>query len=83
MTDMVIAYVLINVRRGCEEEVLERLAAMDEVKEAYLTYSHNIIVEVAAESIEKVKEVVFWKIRRLENVLSTTTLIVMKEVKDV
>jgi DNA-binding Lrp family transcriptional regulator len=77
---MAIAYVLINVESGSENEVLDRLAAIDEVKEIYFIYGvYDIIVKVVAENVEKIKEVITWKIRRLENVKSTVTMIAVKE----
>lgn len=77
---MAIAYVLINVESGCEDEVLDKLAAVDEVKEVYFVYGvYDIIVKVAAENIDKVKEIVTWRIRRLEKVKSTVTMIAVKE----
>jgi DNA-binding Lrp family transcriptional regulator len=77
---MAIAYVLINVESGSEDEVLDKLAAVDEVKEIYFIYGiYDIIVKVVAENIEKIKEVITWKIRRLEKVKSTVTMIAIKE----
>ncbi|HIH89432.1 TPA: Lrp/AsnC family transcriptional regulator [Candidatus Bathyarchaeota archaeon] len=51
-----------------------------EVKNIYSLYGiYDVIVEVEAETMEKVKEVVFNRIRRLDNVKSTITLITYGE----
>ena len=73
------AYVLLNVELGSEEETLESLKKVDEVTEAYRVYGvYDTIAKVSAESTEKLKEVVFSKIRSLPNVKSTLTMISME-----
>lgn len=76
---MALAYVLINSDMGAEEEVLKQLRQTPGVKEAYLVYGvYDMIVKVEAESMEEVKEIITWKIRRLEKVRSTLSLIVIE-----
>lgn len=76
---MTVAYVLITVESGSEDEVLDKLAAIDEVREVYFIYGvYDIIVKIVVENIDKVREVA-WKIRRLEKVKSTVTMIAVKE----
>ncbi|MEM1545159.1 MAG: Lrp/AsnC ligand binding domain-containing protein [Candidatus Methanomethylicia archaeon] len=77
---MAVAYVLINVESGSEDEILDRLVTVDEVKEVYFVYGvYDIIVKVVAENIDKIREIITWKIRRLEKVKSTVTMIAIKE----
>jgi DNA-binding Lrp family transcriptional regulator len=53
---------------------------MEGVRGAYALYGiYDILVEVEAESMEKVKEIVFTRIRRLWNVRTTITLITYGE----
>ena len=74
------AYVLINAELGKEPEIIRVLQGAKEVKKVYSLYGiYDIIVEVEAETMEKVKEIVFNQIRRLENVKSTITLITYGE----
>jgi DNA-binding Lrp family transcriptional regulator len=40
---------------------------------------YDIIAKVEAESMTKLKEIVTWKIRRIDKVRSTLTTIVMEE----
>ena len=73
------AFVLINSEIGAEDELLKELEKLENIKEAYSVYGvYDIIVKVEAETMEKLKEIVTWKIRRLDKVRSTLTMIVME-----
>lgn len=73
------AYVLINVELGAEEEVKKALEQIDGVKEANIVYGvYDLVVKIEAPNIEKIKEIVTWRIRRLERVRSTLTMIVVE-----
>jgi len=77
---MLKAYVLMNTELGQEAAVVEALSQVDGIKDAYALYGiYDVIVEVEAESMEKIKEIVFTEIRRLENVRTTITLITYGE----
>jgi len=70
------AYVLLNTELGKEPEVIKAIKDTKEIKNIYSLYGiYDIIVEVEADTMERVKEVVFNRIRRLDNVKSTITLI--------
>ena len=72
------AYVLINVELDGGREVIEGLRAIDEVKEAYPLYGvYDIIASVEAESEQELKNIIGQKIRSLEKVRSTMTMIAM------
>jgi len=74
------AYVLINVESGGEDEVLIALEKINNVEESYFSYGiYDIIIKVKAESMEKLKEMVTSKIRSLNQVRSTLTLIMLKD----
>jgi len=74
------AYVLMNTELGQEAAVVESLKQVKEIKSVNALYGiYDIIAEVEADSMEKIKETVFSKIRRLENVRSTITLITYGE----
>jgi DNA-binding Lrp family transcriptional regulator len=73
------AFVLINADLGAEEELVKELRQIENVKEVYVVYGvYDIIAKVEAESMEKVKETITWKIRRLDKVRSTLTMIVVE-----
>ncbi|MCS7133784.1 MAG: Lrp/AsnC ligand binding domain-containing protein [Candidatus Caldarchaeum sp.] len=72
------AFVLINTEIGAEEEVVNELKKIAYIKEAYVVYGvYDIVAKVEADSMEKLKEVVSWSIRRLEKVRSTLTMLVV------
>jgi DNA-binding Lrp family transcriptional regulator len=75
-----LAFVLINTEMGSMEETLKVLSKIDNVKEAYMVYGvYDIVAKVEAESMTKLKELVTWKIRKLDKVRSTLSMIVMNE----
>jgi len=77
---LAVAYVLVNIESGSENEVLDKLASIDEVKEVYFVYGvYDIVVKIEAENVDKIKEIVTWRIRRLDKVRSTVTMIAMSK----
>jgi len=73
------AFVVINAEMGSEEEVLDELKKLEGVKEAYLVYGiYDIIAKVEADSMEELKEAVTWKVRKINKVRSTLTMLVTK-----
>ncbi|MGQ9542662.1 MAG: Lrp/AsnC ligand binding domain-containing protein [Candidatus Bathyarchaeia archaeon] len=71
------AFVLINAELGKEEGILKELRNIESVKEAHFVYGvYDIIAKVEAESMDKLKEIVTFKIRRLSDVRSTLTMTV-------
>ena len=73
------AFVLINAEIGSEDEVLKQLKSLPNVKESYVVYGvYDIVAKVSAETMDKLKEIVTWKIRRLDKVRSTLTMIVVE-----
>jgi len=76
---MAMAFVLINSEIGGENEVLEELRKVPNVKEAHIVYGvYDIIAKVEAEDMDKLKSIITWKIRRLDRVRSTLTMIVVE-----
>ena len=76
---MNMAFVLINAELGAEEELVKELETIEGVKDVYRVYGvYDIVVRIEAESMEKVKEAITWKIRRLDRVRSTLTMIVVE-----
>lgn len=75
---MASAYLLLNVETGTEVEVMNDLKTHQEVKEVRMVYGvYDIVVRVEAETMEELKSVVSWTIRRLDRVRSTMTMIVV------
>ncbi len=75
---MATAYILISVEIGAEGEVLKSLKPVSEIKEAHLVYGvYDIIARVETETMQELKDAVSWKIRRIDKVRSTLTMIVV------
>jgi len=76
---MPVAFVLINAEIGGEEEVLKEIKKVEGVEEAHTVYGvYDIIAKIKAETMDKLKEVVTWHIRRINKVRSTLTMIVVE-----
>jgi len=74
---MTTAYVLINCDLGFEEQIIEELKHLSDVKEAHGIFgAYDILTKVESDSVEHLKDVITWKIRKLNRVRSTLTLIV-------
>jgi DNA-binding Lrp family transcriptional regulator len=73
------AFILINTDTGTEEEVLSELKKIPGVTEAYTIYGvYDLIAKVEADTLDKVKEIVSSRIRRLEHVRSTLSMMVVE-----
>jgi DNA-binding Lrp family transcriptional regulator len=76
---MPMAFVLINADLGAEEELVKQLKSVEFVSEVYVVYGvYDIVAKVSADTMDKVKETITWKVRRLDRVRSTLTMIVVE-----
>jgi len=74
------AYVLINAELGKEEQVLASLKELEGVVEANLLYGvYDVIVKIRTESLQDLKNLISWKVRKAGYVRSTLTMIVMEQ----
>jgi len=73
------AFVLLTVEIGSEEKMLDALKAIPEVKEAHLVKGvYDIVARVESDTILNLKHAIRSKIRNLEKVRSTLTMIVTR-----
>ena len=73
------AYILLNCDLGAEDEVIGGLKQIDQVKEVHGTFgAYDIIAKVQAESADKLREAITWKIRKMDKIRSTLTLTVVE-----
>ncbi len=73
---MKIAYVLLNTKLVQESTVETSLKDIPEVKEVYALYGvYDLIVKLEAEGMSELKEIITNKIRRIQNIRSSLTLI--------
>ena len=69
------AFVLINCELGSEEHIISELKTFSDVKNVQGTFgAYDIIAEISSESVEKIRETITWKIRKIEKIRSTLTL---------
>ncbi len=76
---MATAYVLINCDLGSEEEIIKEVDKLPDVVEVSGVYGvYDIIVKLQADSMDKLRETMTWKLRRIDKVRSTLTMIVIE-----
>ena len=69
------AYVLINCELGSEESVISQLKSIEGVKEVHGTFgAYDILAKVEADKVEMLRETITWKIRKIDSIRSTLTL---------
>ncbi len=72
---MAIAYVLINCELGSEELIIDELKHISDVKEIHGTFgAYDILAKVESDGVKKLRETIVWKIRKINKVKSTLTL---------
>ena len=75
---MELAYVLVKAKMGHEVDVMNDILKIDGVKEVLGTYGqYDIFVKVQVPTRNELELIITKKIRKVSNVLSTTTLSVI------
>ena len=73
---MPLAFMFINSEAGAQDKVLKELRKLENVEEAYGVYgAYDIVVKVRASTEKELKEIATWKIRKLDKVRSTLTVV--------
>ena len=79
---MSMAYVLINTEPKNMEDVAATLEKLDSVVEIFPVYGvYDLVAKIQAETMEKLKDIVTFKIRSLKNVRSTITMLILDDPK--
>ena len=74
------AYVLISCDLGFEAEIIDEIKQVKDVKEVLGIFGvYDILVKVESDSVENLKDTITWKIRKLNRVRSTLTLMVAEK----
>ena len=69
------AFILINCELGSEEQIISELKTFSDIKKVQVTFgAYDIIAEISSESIEKIRETITGKIRKIGKIRSTLTL---------
>jgi DNA-binding Lrp family transcriptional regulator len=73
------AYMLVNCELGSEVSIIEQLKLIPGIKEAWGVFgNYDIIVKIEAQSIESLREIVTFKIRKIPKIYYTTTIMCSK-----
>ena len=76
---MATAYVLINCDMGSEESVINDLRSITGVRSVYGVFgAYDVIVDVHTPTIDKLRETITMKIRKLDGVRTTLTLMAIE-----
>ena len=71
-----LAFILMNVKVGTDREVVAQLRRLEGVKEVYEVYAvYDILAIVEGGTMAELNDLVNSKIRKIENVTSTNTVI--------
>ncbi|MDR0373600.1 MAG: Lrp/AsnC ligand binding domain-containing protein [Nitrososphaerota archaeon] len=74
---MTTAYVLLNTEIGAENQVLEALKGIDGIEEAHNLWGvYDIIANVKAENLEKLKHIITNRIEKIGQINSKLTMII-------
>ncbi|GAG86543.1 unnamed protein product [marine sediment metagenome] len=73
------AFILLDVDLGKSAKVVEELQDIPETKYVYTVYGvYDVVIKLEAESIQHLKDIITKKIRPLEHVKSTLTMLVVE-----
>ncbi len=73
---MIVSYTLARVFPAQDKAVYEELTALDVVKKVVLAYGvYDMMITIETDNIDELDDIVFNKIRKIEGIVSTTTLI--------
>jgi DNA-binding Lrp family transcriptional regulator len=76
---LTVAYVLIRTTPGTAYGALEALKKIPQVKEAYIIYGvYDVLVQIETETMDALKKVLMEKVRRIQTISSTISLIMVE-----
>ena len=76
---MVIAYVLISCDLGFDAEIIDEIKQLEDVKEVRGVFGiYDILVKLESDNVENLRDIITWKIRKLNRVRSTLTLMTIE-----
>jgi len=72
---MATAYILLNCELGSEESIIQQLKNLDGVLEVHGTFgAYDILAKIESLTVETLREIITWKIRKIDQIRSTLTL---------
>lgn len=76
------AFVLINSESGSENEVVEAMKKIEAVKEVHrIEGVYDTIAKINANTFEEIKDVLTWKLRRIDKIQATLTMLTVEIAK--
>ncbi len=74
------AFVLMNAELGKETQIVNELEKISNVKEVYPVYGvYDVLMVIESDSMEALRETITSKVRKLDGIKSTLTMIIVKE----
>ena len=72
---MAIAYILINCELGSEESIIRQLKSINGIIEVHGTFgAYDILAKIESDTVDVLREIITWKIRKVEQISSPLTL---------
>ena len=72
---MAVAYILINCELGSEESIIRQLKSINGIIEVHGTFgAYDILAKIESDTVDVLREIITWKIRKVERIRSTLTL---------
>ncbi len=76
---MATAYVLISCDLGFDAEIVDEIKQVEDVKEVRGVFgAYDILAKVESANVENLRDTITWKIRKLNRVRSTLTLMTIE-----
>lgn len=74
------AFVLMNAELGKENKLVSELRQIPNVREVYPVYGvYDVVMEIEADSMEILRETITEKVRKIDGIKSTLTMIIVKD----
>jgi len=74
------AFLFLNTEPASMPEVLKKVKAVEGVEEAEMVYCvFDIVAKVTTVTMDQLKQIITYKIRRINDVMATQTLLVVRQ----
>jgi DNA-binding Lrp family transcriptional regulator len=78
----ILAYIMMNIKSGTEDEVCEKLTGYSEIKEIAVIYGeYDAIIKVKTDNMVKLDNFITERLRALPNIFLTATMLIAKQYK--